>query len=523
MFGYLFRNGPIYTMAGGGDGRVDGALLTREERIVFVGPEADLPRGAADAEVVDLGGRPLLPGFCDAHLHFVLAALQHADLDLRDVAPLAKVQGLVAERASASEPGCWILGHGWERRLLGDGLSAALLDEVAPRHRVLLTSKDLHSAWLSTRALTELRELDRLPSRLVVQEHAGKPTGLVFEDVLSLRELLPPPAGVEQKIDSIGPFVEHLWSRGITAVHTNESVRDLELIAQLLEGTRPSVRVLANLVCNEPEELRAQAQLFGLSVPRWLGVGGVKLFLDGSFGSLTAALGQPYKNSEGRGILNMSDDELMAWLRAICDVGSYAVCHAIGDRALQQALTSIGKLGWPLQTRHRIEHAQLLSDEIMRRDDLLRYVFSGQPSHMWGDREIVAHHVPDDLGQKWAYAYRSMLDRGATLLFGSDAPVESVDPWRGIEAAITRLEDGERPPWIGTEALSLTEALLAHTACPTLFQDRFFRTGILAPGRLADLVVLNRDPWQLCQERPQELSRTMAVEQTYQNGKLVYE
>ncbi len=198
--------------------------------------------------------------------------------------------------------------------------------------------------------------------------------------------------------------------------------------------------------------------------------------------------------------------------------------HAIGDRAVQQALQGVAALRWPAGTAHRVEHAQLLSAPILARASALRgVVFSVQPSHMWGDREIVQRHLQGEPARRWAYALATLLEHGAELVFGSDVPVEPPDPWRGVQAAVTRLQGHEgQGPWIAAERLTLHQALQAHTTGPAAVHGAHLPCGALQAGRLADLVVLEPDPFAVAEQDPARLGREVRAALTFLGGQQVY-
>ena len=521
----LFAGGPIYPMRGPAPGP-DGVLLVERGRVAYVGPRRDLEPGRiARAEEVELGGRPLLPGLCDSHLHLTLAAGQHAGLDLRGAASLGEVQRLVGDRARGLGPDTWVVGHGWEQRLLcSDRPSRPTdLDEATAGRPVFLVSKDWHSAWLNSAAMRRVEALDRMPGKCQVQRRGGRATGLVVEDVFALRDALVPPLSDRQKLSSIGPYVRRLWARGITTVHTQEAPEDLPLVRRALEDDGPRVRAVCNLIPTSPGAARQCAPLFDTAVPGWLATGGIKIFLDGTFGTLSAAVSEPYTDTDRRGLLLLHGDELDQWLDVAADVGVPVVAHAVGDRAVATFLHAVGGRRWPHRTAHRVEHAQLLSDALARDVGRSGVLFSMQPSHMWDDRGIVERHLNGDNGRRWAYAMRTLIDAGASLLFGSDAPVEDPDPWRGIQAAVTRLARGSTPPWIPRQRLTVAQALAAHTAGPTAVHGGTLGSGVLAPGRPADLVVLNRDPFALDRSELQKLHHLVRTDATYLDGELVYQ
>jgi len=495
-----------------GSGLADGAVLTRGERIIFVGPEEAAAAHTEPGELdrVDLKGRALLPGLCDCHQHLVLAAGEHALLDLKGAADLEQVLRRVEAGVAATPAGEWIQGHGWERRRIFSGVapSPALLDRAAPDHPVYLASKDWHSAWLNSVALAAVSEI---PGGCELD----RSTGLAQEEVVRLRSTLVPPPSRAELERCLDAYLRHLWSLGITTVHAFESPEEIPLIRRALGNAHgPRVRAMVSLVVEASELEEQHGQALGEEVEGWLRVGGVKTFTDGTFGSFNAAVSQPFLTTGGRGFLEK--DVLDRFLDAARDARVPVAAHAVGDRAVEAVVQGLRARAWPDGTVHRLEHAQLLPSEVA---DLTGLALSVQPSHMRADRWIVEHELA------WAerpYALRTMVDRGALLLFGSDAPVESADPWRGIQAAVTRLERDETPPWNGQERLTMAQALAAHTLGPARIHGPALGGGVIAPGRPADLVVLNQDPFALGPGELQRLVEVMEVEQTYLAGELVY-
>ena len=526
----LFTGGPIYPMASQALER-GGALLTRGDRVAYVGPaeglDSDLARGAAP---VDLGGRALLPGLCDGHMHLTLAAAEHGALSLFEVRSKAELAREVRRAAAAAPAGSWIRGQGWEQRLLGQDAASlrAALDAAAPDHPVFLASKDMHSVLLNSPGLAALLSGVRLPDKCVVERgQGGEPTGLVLEEIFALRELLLPPASEAELLANLPDYLAYLHACGVTTVHSQEEPAGARLLRRYL-GTAPvrrRARVLYNLLLQAPEEVPHRARRRRKdALPGWLAPGGYKLFLDGTFGTLSAAVSAPYASGGGRGLLLMSDEELGRWLTAIRESGGYAVMHAIGDRAVDQALQGVAALDWPAGTVHRVEHAQLVSGALLARTGALRGVaISGQPSHMWGDREIVARHLTGEPARRYAYAFASVLEAGADLIFGSDAPVEQPDPWRGVQAALTRMDGHQgQGPWIPRERLDLEQCLRAHTTGPARLHGAQLGCGALRAGGLADLVVLEPDPFEVARQNPRALGAQVRAAETYLAGERVH-
>jgi len=520
---WLLRGGPIRAMDTP-DPAAD-ALLVREGRIAFVGPESRLdPAMARGAEVVDLQGRALLPGLCDSHLHLLLAAGEHATLDLGGAESVDEVRRRVAARAHPEPEGCWVMGQGWEARRLGGGgpLRPRLLEGAAGTRPVFLVGKDWHSAWLNSAAMACLRALPGpLPGKCRVEQLPDGGDGLVYEDIVSLRDALVPPLPAGARLARLGPYLQRLHSLGITAVHTHETLEDFRLLAQALADGGPRLRVLCNLLPGSLDQVAAFGELRHEALPGWLVPGAVKLFLDGTFGSMTAAVSEPYRRG-GAGELLMDPEELGRWVDAARAVGMPAAAHAIGDRAVGMFLEALRGRAPARAGLDRVEHAQLLNDDILAAPDLPRVAFSVQPSHMWGDRAVVADQLRGRSAERWCYPLNSLTRAGALLLFGSDAPVEEPDPWRGIQAAVGRLEQDDAPPWIPEEGISMQAALAAHTVNPARVHGASLGGGVLAPGQPADMVVLNRDPLALSAGERARLPQLMRAEMTFLQGALVY-
>lgn len=499
--------------------------MTAGGRIEFVGPVADVPgeiRGRA--VVVDLAGRPLFPGFCDGHTHLVLAAEQLAALDLLGTGSVEELQERLRGEAGKRRAGDWIAGFGWELKTLFPDQPPALrvLDAAAPDNPVFLMSKDAHSAWLNSRAVEFLDRLDTLPSKCAVQTVDGTRTGLIFEDTFQLKQRLVAELTRREKIDLLGPTVENFLERGITAVHNFEGVDEYRLLNDAYRKMPRRLRTVWSFAFRDPDELMENMGMFRVEIPDWLIPGWVKLFLDGSLGSRTAALSKPYVGTGDTGLLTMTAAELDEWVRTLARQGLSGAFHAIGDRAVEMVLTSLRKHA-PGTGGHRIEHAQILSKRIYDTCSFSGLIFSVQPSHMWGDREIVETKLRRKTGERYAYPYRTISRLGGQLIFGSDNPIETPDPWKGIQAAVTRLAGPGISPWNPDEAVGLYDAILAHTGSLTGLDRRLFETGALKPGSPADLVVFNEDPFAVLKADPAGLYGRIKPDLTMVNGEIVYQ
>jgi len=514
----LFSGGVLYPEPGK---RVeDGVVLTEGGRVAYAGPNDGFdPERAAGAAEIDLDGRALFPAFCDAHVHLGLGADL---LDYMDCTGLDDLDELNTRlRAKAAEPDTrWVLGRGWESRLLFKTGRPALgiLDAASPEKPVFLISKDAHSVWVNSAGL-RAAEAVGLPKGCVVETHDGRPTGLILEDVEALRRAVVPPPSVEKRAALLRRQAKVFHSHGITAVHNKEGLDGLRFWRQ--EGPSDSLRVVWNPVFDSVEELRANASAFQEEGDAMLRVGGVKLFLDGSFGSLSAAVSVPYTETGGTGLLAMEKPELELWLDALEELGLHGVFHSIGDRSTARLLDCLRAREWPRGIVHRVEHAQLLSPELEGMP-FQGLAFSVQPSHMWGDRDILRRHMDETFREHFAYAFGSMLRKGGVLLFGSDSPVEDIDPWKGIQAAMTRLQGAGEPPWNPAEALSFEQCVAAHTTEPARLFHPGFGIGSLTEGKRADLVVFDGDPGRLAEMDPGRLWGGVRVSMTYLEGRPVY-
>ncbi|MFH1724015.1 MAG: amidohydrolase [Elusimicrobiota bacterium] len=520
---FFFDNGPIHPCEG--QPLRDGALGVQDGLISYVGPrqEAD-PALIEGAERIDLDGRALFPGFCDSHVHFLLAAEMLDYVDCRDVSDVRTIQDRVGEKCRKTGEGEWVLGRGWEKRLLfPDGHpSPEMLDEASREHPVLLMSKDAHSVWLNSRALRRALSGGDLPAACVVDERGGKRTGLILEEAEAVKNLLVPRPSDEKKIRLAEGMLKAFYSHGITTVHNIEPPEGFSLWKRYAEEHPGVLRMVWNFVFPSPEALREGRSLFQEGVPGRLATGGAKLFLDGSFGSLSAAVSEPYVGTSERGLLNFEREALMEWLRTLRELGLSGLFHAIGDRATDQILSCLTELDRPAGCRHRLEHVQLLSPDILAKHDFRRLIFSVQPSHMWDDRGILERNMAENFRERYAYVYRTISERGGTLLMGSDAPVEDINPWKGIQAAVTRLGDAETPPWNPAEALTLEEAIACHTRHPSRAVHPGFSAGVLKPGMKADLAVFNNDPYRVAADDPARLWKSLKTEMTFVDGRLVY-
>jgi predicted amidohydrolase YtcJ len=450
-------------------------------------------------ERVDLGGRCVLPGFTDSHVHFPTWALAEHEVRLEDTRSLDEALARVSEALTEVPEDRWLRGRGWRS---GDWSppvepTKAQLDEIAGDRPVALMARDSHSVWLSSAALARANGDLQVPGGVVELDERGDPTGVLREEscwhfrdrYLEITD--------DEYVEAMREGLKIAASRGVTAIHDKDGWLGALRFWQRLdaEGGLP-LRVWQSLPAEKADELADADIRSGFGSPL-LKLGYLKAFMDGTLGSQTARM------LDGSGVEITSREELEELVRRAASAGFPLAVHAIGDLANREALDAFEatRSEWkPLGLRQRIEHAQLLAPE-----DVPRFAELGIAA------SVQFSHAPSDLAERFwgerttsAYAYRSLLDSGAVLANGSDAPIEELDPLAGIRAGVLRTLDA-RPPWHPEQALTVQEALEATTVAPAWLARDERRRGKLVPGFFADLVVLDRDPLDCGAEELAEL------------------
>lgn len=481
------------------------ALAVRYGTIVAVGSDADVAAvSQPDTPVVDLGQHVVLPGFTDAHAHWAGYALARRQLVLEPDLSLPEVLRRVRVRAGQQPPGSWILGRGWDHSRWGGWPTSADLDAIAPDHPVALTRKDGHAMWLNGRALAaaEIDPATPDPPGGEIARSDGALTGILKENALALvQQALPETDPVERQAALIDTWTD-AWCQGLTCVHDmgyrgSSLFRDL---STLRDAGDLGLRFVWYFPYAELDQAIGLGLASGLG-DAWLRVGGLKLFLDGTLGSQTAELLAPYDGQpQNRGLATLELEAYCELIGRAAEAGLATAVHAIGDAANRKALDGferIRRLSSPRARglRQRIEHAQLLAPADIGRFATLRVVASMQPIHALSDMELADRHW--GARSEYAYAWRAVLDAGGRLAFGSDAPVERLDVFAGIHAAVTRQAPSAEPRngWWPGQRISVSEAIEAYTVGAAWAAGQENVSGSLSVGKVADLIVLNRDPF----------------------------
>lgn len=465
-----------------------GALAIAADRIAGgVGVhESALPT----PEVVDLAGRCVLPGFNDAHVHFAQWAVAQRELRLTGAGTAEEAFARIREAAAQLPPGAWLRGRGWRSGDWGPGEpTRADLDAAVGDRPAALVSRDSHSVLLSSAALALAGGDLETPGGVVERDAGGAPTGILREEAawhFVGRFARPSTA---ELLDAMRQGQRLALVRGVTAIHDMDGeLGTLDLHQRLADEGSLLLRVLQSQPASRLPSLRALGLRSGFGGPN-LSLGHLKVFMDGTLGSDTARM------LDGSGVELASRAELEEIVREAAEAGYPVAVHAIGDAANRDALDAFEatrELWEPKGLRQRIEHAQCLRHDDIARFAELRVTASVQFSHAPSDRDLAEERWAGRLDG--AYAYRAIADSGAVVANGSDAPIEALDPLAGIRAAVTRTLD-DRPGWRSEQALAMWEALEASTAAPAWLARDERRRGKLLPGQLADLVVLDRDPF----------------------------
>jgi predicted amidohydrolase YtcJ len=499
------------------------AVAVRGGRIVYVGSEAGVqPFVGEKTRVVALGGRMLLPGFQDAHVHPVSGGLELGLCDLNDLATQAVVTEKV-RACAASQPGEWLVGGGWALPIFpGGNPGRALLDELSPGRPAYLTAADGHSAWVNSRALAlakiDARTPDPPNGRIERDPASGEPTGTLRESAMDLvAKLLPRPTPAELEA-GLRRALAYLNRLGITAAQEASADRAGLLAYRALERSGElSLRVVAALgsarIAEElPPEARADASAVAARLAalraefagRRLRPTAAKIFADGVIEARTAAMLDAYRDRPGwRGEPNLPAGELEALVAALVRAGFSVHVHAIGDRAVRMALDALEAAGARRGAggpRHQLAHIEVIQPEDMPRFRKLGAIANFQPLWAYADPYITDLTLPAlaPATVQRIYPIGSAEAAGAPLAFGSDWSVTSADPLRGIQVAVTRQGlDGTPEPFLPQEAIRLDTALAAYTIGSAFALGLEAETGSIEVGKLADLVVLSHDLFAL--------------------------
>jgi predicted amidohydrolase YtcJ len=510
------------------------ALAIVGDRIAAVGDDAAM-RGhiGPDTKVIDARGRRVVPGITDSHTHIISGGLQLARIALRDVRSREEFAQAVAAEAKRKEKGQWVLGGRWsvESWDKPESPNRTWLDPVTGDVPVFLTRMDGHQALVNSTAL-KLAGIDASGppdpkgGEIERDPKTKEPTGILKESAMDLMEPLIPDPTPSEQYEAFRRAMRHANSLGVTSVHNMSEASDLEVFHKAEQEGTLTVRITAYLSVSDWASQIEKMPKYGLNSDM-LRLAGFKGFMDGSLGSRTAYMREPYSDATPempypRGQLTAMADPPESFQRqaAVADAAKLQLAvHAIGDEAnhllldaYENALKANGRRG----ARHRIEHAQHLHLSDIPRFAELGVVASMQPYHKADDGRYAEKAIGRER-LKGSYAFRQLVDAGALLTFGSDWPVVTMNPFAGIDSAVNAKTLAGNV-WLPAHSLTMEEALRAYTASPAKAIHRQDRLGTIEPGKYADVVILSDDPFAL----PKEGVGEIRVETTIVGGKVVF-
>jgi predicted amidohydrolase YtcJ len=508
------------------------ALAAKGEEIVAVGSSDEIRKLGEAERVIDAGGRFLVPGFIDSHVHFISGGFGLSSVQLRDANTPEEFAARIGAFAGTVPAGTWITGGDWDHELWGGELPRReWIDELTPDHPVFVSRLDGHMALANSAAMRAAgvdRSVEDVSGGTIVRDEAGEPTGIFKDNAMGLIGSAMPDPTRELKDRALDAAMKYVNQQGVTSVHHVGSWDHLDTFTRGWKAGRLTARIYAAVPLDTWERLRDTIAA-GTYGPEgrgddWLRIGGLKGFVDGSIGSHTAAFHEPFTDApDDTGLYVNTPEDLYQWTSAADKAEMQVIIHAIGDRAndvLLDIYERVSKENGERDRRFRIEHAQHLAPPDIPRFAGLDVIPSMQPYHAIDDGRWVEKVIgPERV--KGTYAFRSLLDSGAKLAFGSDWSVAPPTPLEGIYGAVTRRTlDGKNPDgWVPEEKITVEEALRAYTQTAAYASFEEDRKGSLTVGRLADFVLLSKDLFDI----PPEEIRNVDVEMTVVGGKIVFE
>ena len=501
--------------------------------------------------IVDLNGAFAMPGFNDAHTHIAEAGREKLSTDLVGVRSLTEMQQRIRTYAATAKPGTWLLGGGWDHTLWQGGQlpTHADLDQVTGDHPAIFARVDGHMAVANSSALVAAGISASTPDpsgAKIDRDSSGNPTGILREDAASrmVYSKVPKPT-LEQRRQALGVAISDAVANGVTSVQDNSDWEDFLALEELEHSNQLHLRIAEWLDFNQPVAILEERRASHPADDPLLHLTMLKGFMDGSLGSRTAAMEEPYSDDPGNsGLPRYDQAKLNQMASARAAAGFQMGFHAIGDRANDMALnafaaaeqvgrpanqpgsisnpdaaivTSGAETVEPADLRLRVEHAQVLLSGDFDRFATEGVIASMQPSHLLTDMNWATARLGPER-DRYAYAWKTFLDRHVTLAFGTDYPVEPINPFRGLYSAMTRQNEAGTMTFEPQEKISLNEAIYAYTQAPAFAEFRERQKGRLEPGYLADFVVLDRD---ITTATPQQLLHTKVL-RTVVNGETVY-
>lgn len=505
------------------------ALAAGAGKILATGSKKQIKKYIGpDTRLIELKEGVAIPGLIDAHTHFSSGGRSLIELSFRGVDSLEKIQMMIAEKIKTLPPGTPIFGREYDHTLFPDQKwpSREDLDKVSPLNPVVIRRVDGHSAWLNSLALKlsgiDKKTRDPFGGEIVRDPRTGEPTGILKESAMALIKVKPTVQTSPE--EDILRALDHTRKLGLTGVQADAGLHDLEIYKKLRAEGKLTLRVYAWLSLEGIDQYLAMGLRQGQG-DDYLKIGFLKAFIDGTLGSGTALMFEPFADAPDKSGLPQYPEEVFYQLLEKAYASDFQVgVHAIGDKGVNWVLNAVEraqKKYGPKDLRFRIEHAQIIRPEDFPRFKQLGVIASMQPTHCTTDMRFCEIRIGKERS-RYAYAWRTLLDNGAVLAFGSDWPVEPLDPRRGLYSAVTRKNieyDFPEGGWFPEQKLTMAEAIKYFTwgAAYASFEENL--KGTLEPGKLADITVFGRDIFTV---EPREILTTPII-YTIVGGKVVYE
>ena len=509
------------------------AVAVHNGRIVAVGSDREIAKWIGPAtKTIDAQGKSVLPGFIDAHVHFSSGGGEISSVHLREANTPQEFARRIGEQAKKLRKGEWMLGGTWDHELWGGTPlpSHDWVDSLTPDTPVFVSRYDGHMAMANALALRLAgiaRDTKDPPGGTIVRDQDGNPTGLLKDAAMNLVYRVIPPPSEEQLLRMIHAAMDEARRFGVTSIHDISSTEDVRAYQTLAARGELTLRIYS--ITPLPQwQAPATAGIRAGFGNDWIHLGALKGFADGSLGSTTALFEKPYDDApETSGLPNemmLPEGNMLKMALGADKAGLQLAVHAIGDKANRIMLDIFAEVakqnGARGDRRWRIEHAQHLRPEDFARFGQLAVIASVQPYHAIDDGRWAEKRIGHERA-KTTYAFRTFLNHGVRLAFGSDWTVAPLDPMLGLYAAVTRATlDGRNPGgWFPEQKLSLEEALQAYTMGSAFAEFREKEKGSLTPGKLADVVVLDSDLFAMAPEK----IKHAAVRYTIVGGKVIYQ
>jgi len=513
------------------------AVAVRGGRIVAVGTTKAVSRHRSpETLVIDAGGKLVLPGFMDSHIHFVSGSASLAKVDLAGTRTVEEIQDRIRAFARENPDAGWVQGRGWMYAAFpGDMPHKKFLDEVVPDRPAVMSCADGHTTWVNSRALALAgigRDTEDPANGTIVRDEKGEPTGALLETAGYLVSKHIPRPTDEDTLAALRRGLREAARLGVVRAHgMGGEFEALDLLDRLKREGELTVRLSVSMWVDPPgpteEDWKAYEEARARYGDEWLSLGGIKLMLDGVIDSGTGAMLDPYENQRGnRGKLFWEPEDFKRAVAAFNAKGLQVSTHAIGDAAIRLSLDAyeqaVRAAGDP-DVRNKIEHAEDIAAEDIPRFGRLGIIASFQPLHADPDPTWmgtwIANVGPER--EQRAFAWKAVLDGGAHLAFGSDWPVVTLNPWPGIQVAVTRqsLDGFPEGGWLPQHRITLEEAVRAYTMGGAYAMHREKEEGSVETGKLADLIMVSRNIFEI---DPREIAKTEVV-LTMVGGRVVHD